>query len=182
MPPFWRKRKSSSTIDFSLVLKLVNYINNSQQQHQRKKIRWSSSSASSLCPLAWRSARQVVIFFCSPFSPFTAFLQFCSRQSLAAVSLHSLTVYHDKMESLPKGWQSVRHGLYANDNTGGRAGAKPPCQCELQKQQFAESSGKPPCNHFTLYSTDSKVTKKTTFFSGVGSWVENGKWMECVGG
>lgn len=38
------------------------------------------------------------------------------------------------MESLPKGWQSVRHGLYANDNMGGvlgRAGARPPCQCEL---------------------------------------------------
>lgn len=102
------------------------------------------------------------------------FLQFCSRQSLAAVSLHSLTVYHDKMESLPKGWQSVRHGLYANDNTGGRAGAKPPCQCELQKQQFAESSGKPPCNHFTLYSTDSKVTKKTTFF--FGSWELSWEW------
>lgn len=38
MPPFWRKRKSSSTIDFPLVLRLVNYINNSQQ-HQQKKIR-----------------------------------------------------------------------------------------------------------------------------------------------
>lgn len=38
MPPFWRKRKSS-TIDFPLVLRLVNYINNSQQQHQQKKIR-----------------------------------------------------------------------------------------------------------------------------------------------
>lgn len=82
-----------------------------------------------------------------------------------AVLLHSLTAYHDKMESLPKGWQSVRHGLYANDSTGrgalypGRAGAKPPCQCELQKLQFAESSGRSPCNHFTLYSADSKVTK-----------------------
>lgn len=87
------------------------------------------------------------------------------------------------MESLPKGWQSVRHGLYANDNTGGRAGAKPPCQCELQKQQFAESSGKSPCNHFTLYSTDSKVTKKQLFRElGVDASEGNGKWMEYVGG
>lgn len=82
-----------------------------------------------------------------------------------AVLLHSLTAYHVKMESLPKGWQLVRHGLYANDSTGGAlypgiAGAKPPCQCELQKQQFAESSGRYSCNHFTLYSADSKVTKK----------------------
>lgn len=89
--------------------------------------------------------------------------------------MHSLTAYHDKMESLPKGWKSVRHGLYANDSTGGvwewgkgplypgRAGAKPPCQCELQKQQFAESSGRSPCNHFTLYSADSKVTKNKFF-------------------
>lgn len=44
MPPFWRKTKSSSTIDFSFVLRLVNYINNTQQQHQQEKIRWSSSS------------------------------------------------------------------------------------------------------------------------------------------
>lgn len=85
-----------------------------------------------------------------------------------AVLLHSLTAYHDKKESLPKGWQSVRHGLYANDSTGGalypgRAGAKHPCQCELQKQQCAESSGRSPCNHFTLYSADSKVTKNNFF-------------------
>lgn len=39
IPPFWRKRKSSSTIDFSRVLRLVNYINNSQQQHQQTNIR-----------------------------------------------------------------------------------------------------------------------------------------------
>lgn len=36
-----------------------------------------------------------------------------------AVLLHSLTADHDKMESLPRGWQPVRHGLYANDSTGG---------------------------------------------------------------
>lgn len=86
MPPFWRKRKSSSSIDFYLVLRLVNYINNSRQQHQQNKIRWSSSSASSVPLLSWRSARQVVIFlfFLFPFFPFTAFLQFCSRQNLAA--------------------------------------------------------------------------------------------------
>lgn len=62
MPPFWRKRKSSSTIDFSLVLRLVNYINNSQQQRQRRKIRWSSSSVSSVPFVSWHSARQVVIY------------------------------------------------------------------------------------------------------------------------
>lgn len=94
-----KKRKSSSTIDFFPVLRLVNYINNSQQQHQPKKIRWSSSSVSSVPFPSWRSARQVVFFFFS----FTAFMQLCSRQSLAAGSLTA--AYHDKMESLPKGWQ-----------------------------------------------------------------------------
>lgn len=85
MPPFWRKIKSSSTIDFPLVLRLVNYINNSKQQHQKRKIRWSSSSVSTVPFLSWRSARQVVIFFLLfSFFPFTAFLQFCSWQSLAA--------------------------------------------------------------------------------------------------
>jgi len=117
MPPFWRKRKSSSTIDFSLVLRLVNYINNSQQQHQQKKIRWSRPSVSSSPFLSWQSASEAVIFLLFFFFPFTAFLQFCSRQESGsmAVLLHSLTAYHAKMESLPKGWQWVRHGLYAND-------------------------------------------------------------------
>lgn len=125
MPPFWRKRKSSSTIDFSLVLRLVNYINNSQQQHQQKKKRWSRSSVSSVPFPAWCSARQVVIFFAFfffvlpfPFHCLPAIL-YPSEPGSMAVLLHSLTAYHDKMESLPKGWQPVRHGLYANDNTKG---------------------------------------------------------------
>lgn len=35
-----------------------------------------------------------------------------------AVLLHSLTAYLDKMESLPKGWQLLRHALYINDGKG----------------------------------------------------------------
>lgn len=81
-----------------------------------------------------------------------------------AVLLHSLTVYHDKMESLPKAWQPVRCGLYANDSTGGQytqAELVPSLYTsELPKQQFAESSGRSPCNHFTLYSEDRDETKK----------------------
>lgn len=93
--------------------------------------------------------------------PLIAFLQFCSRQSgNLEVLLHFLAEYHNKMESLPKGWQGVRYDLYANDSTGGRVGAKHPCQFELQKHQFAEGSRRSQCNHFTLYSTDSRVTKK----------------------
>lgn len=36
---------------------------------------------------------------------------------MAAV-LHSLTVYLDKMESPPKGWQLLRHALFINDGKG----------------------------------------------------------------
>lgn len=79
------KKRKSSTIDFLLVLRLVNYINNSKQHHQQKKISWSSFFVSSVPNLSWRSARQVVILsFLFSFLPFTAFLQFCSCQSLAA--------------------------------------------------------------------------------------------------
>lgn len=39
-----------------------------------------------------------------------------------AVLLQSLAAYHDKMESLPKGWQPVRHGLYVNDSMVGWGG------------------------------------------------------------
>lgn len=103
-----------------------------------------------------------------------------------AVLLQSLTAYHDKMESLPKGWQPVRHGLYANDS-GVEWGHLPKsswCQCELHKQQFSLSGGRSPSNHFTLYSADSKVTNGIYFiqifiylFPCTDGVVSKEKWM-----
>lgn len=87
------------------------------------------------------------------------------------------------MESLPKGWQAVRYDLYANDSTGGRVGAKHPCQCELQKHQFAEGRRRSQCNRFTLYSTDSSVTKNN--FPRIRELMHengSGKCMGCVEG
>lgn len=72
---------------FSCPYRLVSYINNSQQQHQEKKIRWSSSSVSSVpfffLTLCQAGSNFFLVFFLFSFSSFTAFLQFCSRQSLA---------------------------------------------------------------------------------------------------
>lgn len=188
MPPFWKKkRKSSSTIDFFLVLRLVNYINNSQQQHQQKKIRWSSSTVRSAPFLCWRSARQVVFFLFS-FFPFTALLQFCSRQSLAAWQFYCtpsprITTRWNHCLEVGSQWDMACMLMTAQGGGAlysGRASAKPPCQCELQKQQFAESSGRSPCNHFTSYSADSKVTKHNFFFF-FWRWVDaseaNEKWV-----
>lgn len=79
-----------------------------------------------------------------------------------AVLLQSLAAYHDEMESLPKGWQPVRHGLYVNDSMVGWGGGAM-CQCELHNRQFSLSSGRSPSNHFTLYSGDSKVTNSIYF-------------------
>lgn len=72
---------------FSCPYRLVSYINNSQQQHQEKKIRWSSSSVSSVpfffLTLCQAGSNFFLVFFLFSFSSFIAFLQFCSRQSLA---------------------------------------------------------------------------------------------------
>lgn len=174
MPPVWRKRKSSSTIDFSLVLRLVNYINNSQQQHQQKEIRWSSSTVSSV-PIPSLTFCQVACDFFSPppflFFPFRTFLQFCSRQSLAAWQF-----YHTPSVHITARWN---HCLKVGSHwdmacmlmtaQGGplypcRVGAKPPATVSHRS-----NSGRSACNHFTLYSADSRDTKKWLFL-GVESW------------
>lgn len=147
---------------FSCPYRLVSYINNSQQQHQEKKIRWSSSSVSSV-PFFYLTLCQAgsnfFWFFLFSFSSFTAFLQFCSRQSLAVWQFYCspllrITTRWNHCLKVGSQWDMACMLMTAWWAGGGGA----MCQCELHNRQFSLSGGRSPSNHFTLYSGDSKVT------------------------
>lgn len=185
-----KKKKILHCYRFSLVLRLVNSINNFQQHLQRiYKVEWLLCEFS---PFFFLTFCQSGCNFFPLFSIFlfTAFLQFCSRQSLAMLQLYCTLSLHLKMRwnhrlKVGSRWDMACMLMTAQGghNTPAELGAKLPCQCELQEQQFAESSRGSPCNHFSLYSADGKVTKNNFSWSRELMHLKgSGFWWGCVGG
>lgn len=128
MSSCWRKRNSFTIIALSIVFRLVSYIN--VQLNPWKEKKWKSLFlVQSLFWFDILPSRVWFFSFLSQPSPDSAAVRAWQQKK---VLLYFSTVYQNKMESLPRGWQAARQSLYANDSVGwvggGRSGAKPPCQ------------------------------------------------------